>query len=73
MNHIELEKCKRLAPTTSKSVDSFGNCDTLKTVGRSCLRVGKTIWAGARPFGLGQGCLGWDEDVWAGARPFGQG
>ena len=30
MYHIELGKCKRLTPSTSKSVDSFRSYDTLK-------------------------------------------
>ena len=31
MYYIELGKCKRLTPSTSKSVDSFRSYDTLKT------------------------------------------
>ena len=35
MYHIELGKCKRLTPSTSKSVNSFRNYDTLKTTGQN--------------------------------------
>ena len=37
MYHIELEKCKRLPPTTSKSDNSFGSYDASKTSSQNLL------------------------------------
>ena len=35
MYHIELEKCKQLTPSTSKSINSFRRYDTLKIRGQN--------------------------------------